>query len=206
MTASTLLRTAAGIACAALLSGCLGGLGGKPADLYRFGGPHAAAVTAPSGTVMVFRSNGSFQRESAGDQILTVDGSGKAAYVAKTRWVAPAQSLWNEAVTAAFDADPGAVRLVARGEPTKADHILRLDVRNFETITAGKSAPTVLIRVRGAITADGQNGVLTEKMFEARVRASENRVGAIVEAYDQATDKVLAEIVAWTNAQAKPKA
>lgn len=205
MTATTLLRTGAGMACAIMLSGCLGGLGGKPADLYRFGGPGGGAVTAPTGTVNVFRSNGTFQRESSGDQILTLDG-GKAAYVAKTRWVAPAQSLWNEAVIAAFDTDPGPVRLVARGEPTKADYVLRLDVRNFETLAAGKSAPTVLIRVRAAMTTNGQGAVLNEKIFEQRVRASDNRVSAIVEAYDQATDKVLAEIVAWTNENARPKA
>jgi cholesterol transport system auxiliary component len=203
MTASTLLRTGAGLACALMLSGCLGGLGGKPANLYRFGGPADAAVTAATGTVPVFRSNGSFQRESAGDQILTVDG-GKAAYIGKTRWVAPAQSLWNDAVVAAFDADPGPVRLVSRGEPTKADYVLRLDVRNFETLRAGKSAPTVLIRVRAAMTTDGEKALLNEKIFEARVRASDNRVGEIVQAYDQATDKILAEIVAWTNENAKP--
>lgn len=205
MTANTLLRAGAALAGAMLLSGCLGGLTGKPANLYRFGGPGEGATTAATGTVPVFRSNGSFQRESAGDQILTVESGGKAAYVAKTRWVAPAQSLWNEAVIAAFDADPGPTRLVARGEPTRADYVLRLDVRNFETQTAGKSAPTVLVRVRAAMTTDGEKSLLNEKIFEQRVRASENRVGSIVEAYDEAVEKVLAEIVAWTNAQARPR-
>jgi cholesterol transport system auxiliary component len=66
-------------------------------------------------------------------------------------------------------------------------------------------APTVLVRVRAAMTTDGEKTLLNEKIFEQRVRASENRVGAIVTAYDQAVDKVLADVVDWTNDQAKPR-
>src|SRR4030095_14977037 len=86
----------------------------KPAHLYRFGQPVAAeALTASPGQVGVFRSSGVFQRESPGDRILTIT-SGKAAYVADTRWVAPAATLWDEAVVAAFDADGGTARLISR--------------------------------------------------------------------------------------------
>ena len=44
----------------------------------------------------------------------------------------------------AFDADPGPVRLISRGEPAAADYVLRLDVRNFEVQYdhGPKAAPT----------------------------------------------------------------
>ena len=100
----------------------------KPAHLYRFGQTVAAQdVDAAAGNVGVFRASATFQRESAGDRLLTLT-NGKAAYVADTRWIAPAAVLWDEAVVAAFDADPGHVRLIARGEPGTAPYILRLDV------------------------------------------------------------------------------
>ena len=38
-----------------------------------------------------------------------------------------------------------------------------------------------------------------EAILESRVRASDNRVGAIVDAYDKALAEVLGKLVAWTN-------
>lgn len=204
--ATPLLRLSAVAAVAVALSGCVSLLPkSKPAHLYRFGQPvSASALEAPVGTVGVFRTNAVFQRESAGDRLLTIT-HGKAAYVADTRWVAPAASLWDEAVVAAFDADPGHVRIVSRGEPTPAAYILRLDVRNFETHydQGEKAPPQVVVRAR-ALMVPSKGGAPAEKLFEKRVRASDNRVGAIIPAYDKAVADILSEIVAWTGEQAKP--
>jgi len=41
-----------------------------------------------------------------------------------------------------------------------------------------------------------------EQIFEASVPAGDNRVGAIVAAYDQAVKDVLGKLVAWTAATA----
>jgi cholesterol transport system auxiliary component len=207
MMRSPALRFAALGALALALSGCVSLLPkSKPANLYRFGQPvAAAATTAPSGQVGVFRTNATFQRESAGDRILTLT-DGKAAYIAETRWVAPAAVLWDEAVLAAFDADPGPVRIISRGEPASAAYVLRLDVRNFEAHydRGPKAAPTVVVRVRAALTAGGGGGLISEKIIEKRVTAGDNRVSAIVPAYDRAVADVLAEVVAWTSELAKP--
>lgn len=207
MRSSALLRLAAVGAAALALSACVSLLPKtKPAHLYRFGQPVAAeALDAPMGGVGVFRSSGTFQREAAGDRLLTI-ANGKAAYVAETRWVAPAAVLWDEAVVAAFDADGGHVRLIARGEPATAAYVLRLDVRNFETQydRGPKAAPLVVVRVRAAMTGATDRGLVGEKLFEKRVRAGDNRVTAIVPAYDKAVGELLADVVAWTNAQAKP--
>ncbi|WP_293908246.1 ABC-type transport auxiliary lipoprotein family protein [Phenylobacterium sp.] len=202
-----LLRPVAIAATALALTACVSLLPKtKPADLYRFGMPAGAeAVTAAPGQVGVFRTNAVFQRESAGDRILTFT-EGKAAYVADTRWVAPAAVLWDEAVLAAFDADPGPARIISRGEPGSAAYILRLDVRNFEARYdhGPKAAPTVVVRVRAAMTRGTDRNAVVEKIFEKQVTAVDNRVSAIVPAYDQAVAGVLKDVVAWTNEQAKP--
>ncbi len=191
---------------ALVLSGCLTLVSqGKEIPLYRFGQAAAQATqTVPEVRVAVLRAAGTFQREAAGDRILTVSG-GKVAYIADTRWAAPAPALWDQAVTAAFDANHGAVRLAARGEPTSAGQALRLDVRTFETRydQGSKSAPEILVRVRVAMLSPRASSTLNEQIFEARVRASRNRVTAIVAAYDAAVSQVLDEVVAWTNERAK---
>lgn len=206
MRSSALLRLAAVGASALTLSACVSLLPKtKPAHLYRFGQPVAAeAVNAAVGSVGVLRSGATFQSEAAGDRLLTIT-SGKAAYVAQTRWVAPAAVLWDEAVTASFDADAGPVRLVVRGEPAVASYVLRLDVRNFETHydQGAKAAPLVVVRVRAVMTSTTNRGLVGEKLFEKRIRAGDNRVTAIVPAYDRAVGELLTEVVAWTNANAK---
>jgi cholesterol transport system auxiliary component len=207
MMRSPALRLAVVGASALALSACVSLLPkSKPANLYRFGQPVAAeAMTAPVGQVGVFRASATFQRESAGDRLLTIT-DGKVAYIAETRWVAPAAVLWDEAILAAFDADPGHVRILSRGEPGAAAYVLRLDVRNFETHydRGPKAAPTVVVRVRAAISAGAGGGAISEKIFEKRVTAGDNRVSAIVPAYDRAVASVLSDLIAWTNEQAKP--
>ena len=209
MRPTALLRVALAGACALALSGCISLLPKtKPSQLYRFG-QATNAEAGPSmtaGQVGVLRAGGVFQREAAGDRILTVT-DGKVAYVAETRWVAPAALLWDEALSAAFDADTGRVRLLARGEPGVADYILRIDVRNFEAhYDAGpKAAPTVLVRVR-AVMSGRAGGAVGEQIFEARKPAGDNRVGAIVAAYDAAVRDVLGQLITWTDGQAKPQA
>jgi cholesterol transport system auxiliary component len=208
MTRIPALPRLAAVGLAALaLSGCISLLPKtKPSHLYRFGQPAGAqAMTAAPGQVGVFRTNATFQRESAGDGILTIT-NGQAAYISETRWVAPAAILWDEAVLAAFDADPGPIRLISRGEPATAAYILRLDVRNFEARYdhGAKAAPTVVVRVRAAMTRGTDRSTVAERIFEKQVTASDNRVGAIVPAYDKAVAEVLGEVVAWTTEQAKP--
>lgn len=201
-----LLRLAVAAAAALALAGCVSLLPKtKPAHLYRFGPDAAPAEEVTAGPVGVLFVGGSFQRESSGDRLLTV-ADGKVAYMAETRWAAPATVLWDEALAAAFDADPGPSRLIARGERARADYVLRVDVRAFETRYehGPKAAPTVVVRIRAAITRTVDHSLVGEKIFEARSEAARNRVGEIVPAYDQAVGEVLKELVAWTNAHASP--
>ncbi|MDB5422816.1 MAG: hypothetical protein JWQ29_232, partial [Phenylobacterium sp.] len=124
-------------------------------------------------------------------------------FIAQSRWVSPASVLFNEAVAAAFDADPGPVRLVSRGQQAKTAYALRLDVRNFEARyeSGPDGAPTVVVRVRAVLT-NSDLSKTAEQIFETRTRASDNRVGAIVAAYDKGMADVLGQLVAWTNANA----
>jgi cholesterol transport system auxiliary component len=199
------LRLATTFVCALALSGCISLLPkSKPAQLYRFG-PSPAVSAAPraapgANAVAVFRSNGTFQQEAADDRILTIAG-GKAAYIAESRWVGPASVLFDQAVAEAFDASP--VRLIARGQQGRFAYALRLDVRNFEArYDAGPdAAPTVVVRVHAALNRADQS-IVGEQMFEAKATAADNRVGAIVAAYNAALGEVLGKIVGWTQASA----
>lgn len=196
------------------LSGCISLFPkAEPATLYRFGtAPAAAPAATPAGTpasggFAILKGPTGFPRAAATDQILTMTG-GEAAYIAEGRWVSPAIVLFDEALSRAFDADAGPARLVSRGEILRSDYTLKLDVRSFETqyVNGQKAAPEVLVAVRALLTRNSDSVVVGEQMFETRVPASENRISAIVAAYDAAVSQTLRELVLWTNGRGAPGA
>lgn len=196
-------RTLAVAAMAVSLSGCITLLPKtKPVGLYRFGEAQVSVQKGPPGTMFgVLKTPAAFTRAAAGDRILT-STNGEVAYVAGARWVSPAFVLFEEATARAFENDPGRARLIGRGEVAKADLMLRLEVRTFEAdyVNGPKAAPEVVVRVRGVLNRSQDRALVGDQVFEARVKAADNRVGAIVPAYDQAVAKVLGDVVAWVNA------
>ena len=195
-----LVRTSAALALALSLGACVSLLPkSKPAQLYRFGGggaeagAPAPASTAGPGVVLV---GVSFPRAAAGDGILTLTGD-QAAYIADTRWVSPAAALFQEAAERSFDRPGAGVRLLSRGDLGGAAALLRLDVRDFEAVydQGAGSAPQAVVSVHAFLTgADGH--LINSLNFESRKRAGDNRVGAIVRAFDEATNEVLTAMTA----------
>ncbi len=178
-----------------------------PAQLYRFGEAETAPATprAPASEprFAVLPLPIGFDRAAAGDAILTMTGD-QAAYIKGARWVISAQALFDAAVIRAFDADRGAARLMTRGEITKPDATLKLDVRTFEArYDRGQAAaPTVVVEVHGVLTPMSQaDGPPRERLFTVRRDAADNRVAPITTAFDEATGQALGEIVAWVDAR-----
>ena len=173
-----------------------------PVALYRFGNNPTTTAKGPPGALFgVFKAPTVFNRAAAGDGMLTLT-NGEAAYIAGARWVSPASVLFDEAVARAFQADSGRARLIGRGETAKADLVLRLEVRAFEVdyVNGPKAPPEVLVQVRGVLNSNHDRALVGDQLFEVRVKASSNRVGPIVNAYDEATNQVLGEISAWVSA------
>jgi cholesterol transport system auxiliary component len=140
----------------------------------------------------------SFPTAAAGDRILTVKGD-EAAYIASGRWVSAATVLFDEAETRAFETAGAPVRLIPRGHAASAPLSLRLDVQTFEVRYAPRTrTPTVVISVTAELTRPGDRELVAAKTFEVAKPASENRVGAIVTAFDEATSDVLGQVVGWT--------
>jgi cholesterol transport system auxiliary component len=202
-TAKTFGRILAVSAVALSLSACISVFPKtKPATMFRFGDADLAVTKGPPGAMFgVLKAPSAFTRAAAGDRILTVT-NGEVAYIADARWVSPAFILFEEAIARAFENDPGRARLIGRGEVAKADLVLRLEVRTFEAdyINGPKAAPEIVVRVRGVLSRNSDRALVGDQIFEAKVKAADNRVSAIVPAFDQANAKVLGEVVAWVNA------
>lgn len=199
----TALRVLAIAGAAAALAGCVTVFPkADPVGLYRFGASFTPTAQRSAGPVLgVYKIPTVFTRASAGDRILTIT-NGEAAYISTARWVTPASVLFDESVARAFEAGSGNARLIGRSEIAKADLVLRLEVRSFETlyVNGPKSAPEVLVQVHGALNNGANRSLAGDQVFEARVKASGNRVSSIVAAYDTANAKVIGDIIAWVDA------
>lgn len=186
-----------------LLAGCISLFPKtEPVQLYRFGTttPQVQeAATGEPGFGVLLTATG-FDRAAASDRILTVTGM-QAAYIKDARWVTSSVSLFDSAVQRAFDADKGPARLVDRAEITHIDYLLKLDVRTFEArYDHGQAAaPTIVVEIHAALDRIDDRTVVGDRSLKVAVIASENRVGAIAEAFDQAVAKVLDELVVWVN-------
>jgi len=188
-----------GLALAAtlLLAGCLGG-GGR-ADLYRFGAagmPGSQAPAAPTPTVTVLSFPGSsFSPPVSGDRILTVNGM-QASYIARARWVSPAPDLFDAAAIESFEERAPGLRLVRSGDLTRAPYLLLIDVPHFEAHYTGgeKAPPEIVVESRARLVRRADRAIVAEWDVRRTEPATENRVGAIVTAFDRATAGVIDEI------------
>lgn len=200
---TTVVRGLLLAAVTSLLAGCISLFPETdPAQLYRFGSTEPQVQQTPSDQpgFDVFLSNTGFEPSSANERILTVTGT-QAAYIKGARWVTSAVSLFNSALQHAFDIDQGPARLISGGEITRTDFVLKLDVRTFEARydNGQDTAPTVVVKVHAALNRSLDQALIGDQGFQAAVTASDNRMGAITQAFDLAVARVLEQLVNWVN-------
>ncbi|MEI7931969.1 MAG: ABC-type transport auxiliary lipoprotein family protein [Alphaproteobacteria bacterium] len=215
----------AALACIAL-SGCVTLLPkAEPSALYKLAidAPRTDRPDAPV-KLNILRAPTAFVRMAAGDQIVTISGA-ETASIEGARWAAPAPIMFDEQIITAFDASPK-LRLQTRGGVTAPDATLRVEVRTFEARYAEapiapktksdakadakafdkRRPPTVVVEIKATLTYPADAARVAEQFLHAEVPASENRVGAIVTAYDAATTQVLKGLVTWAEGLPPPPA
>lgn len=195
-------QAAVAVALSLSLGGCaiLGALGGggnkNRAQLYRFGSEAQASAPVAAGARTVQLNSLRFNPAAEGDRILSVTGA-EAAYLANSRWVAPASDLFAAAAERAFDR--AGVRLSRRDQPFDADANLVIEVPTFEARyeNGAEAPPVVVVEVRATLLSGRERKVLGETAYTVRQPASENRVSVIVQAFDAATQQALDQTAAW---------
>ena len=175
----------------------------KPATLYRFGviASTSAASVVREPQVLVGQGPTTFPMAAAGDRILTSQGL-QTHYIAGARWLSPASVLFDQAEFQAFDR-AGVVGLIGPGQSAAPKIGLQVDVQTFEARFEADTAapPTVWVVARGRLTKLTDNQTEVSQLFRTHKPAAENRVGAIVDAFDTASTDILRQIAEWTTGQ-----
>ncbi|WP_292079779.1 MULTISPECIES: ABC-type transport auxiliary lipoprotein family protein [Brevundimonas] len=209
------LRLAASAAVLTALSGCALLSSPDPVQNYRFGLPMAApsAVGDTPAPLTVSIRRIEFPQATGDDKILGVTGL-ETAYIGGARWVSPASTLFDDSLKAAFANRADRIRVLGRREPGTPPLILQVTVTTFEARYAAPGAvPDVVVTARaqlrstperraGGGTIRPEEGRSVERVFNVTQPAGDNRVSAIVAAFDTATRDINTQIADWTIASA----
>jgi cholesterol transport system auxiliary component len=203
--AGAVIRSLLLVITVSLLPGCISVFPkSEPAQLYRFGttAPQVPETAAAEPEFNVVLGETGFEHAAAGDRILTINGT-QAAYIKDARWVTSSKQLFDSALHNAFDADQGPARLVGSDDIARADYRLTLDVRKFEVryLNGQDSAPEIAVEVRATLASTQDQTTAVDRIFKRSITASDNRVSAITQAFDQAVSQVLGDLVAWVDAR-----
>lgn len=205
------LHLSAGLAIAAALSGCALLSTPDPVQNYRFGLPMAApsAVGDTPAPLTVSIRRIEFPQAAGDDRILGVTGL-ETAYIAGARWVSPASTLFDDSLKAAFANRADRIRVLGRREPGTPPLVLQVTVTTFEARYAAPGAsPEVVVTARAQLRSTPERqagggairpeqGRSVERVFTVTQPAGENRVSAIVAAFDTATRDINTQIADWT--------
>lgn len=199
-----ILQLGAVVGVVGALAGCQVLKTPPPVQTYRFGLPAELPAVGdnPSTTTVAIRRI-EFPTASGSDRILGVTGT-ETAYIGGARWVSPAATLFDESLKAAFATRADRIRVLDRREPGASPLVLQVSISTFEArYSAPGAAPDVVISARGLLRSTKGQGRTIERVFTVTQPAAENRVSAIVDAFDVATRDINTQIADWTIQSAK---
>jgi cholesterol transport system auxiliary component len=131
------------------------------------------------------------------DRISALYPDRRLDYFANVRWSGPVDEIVQELAVQEFHGS-GAVRNVS-GDASAfvSSYWLELEVADFQAeYSAAGSPPIVHVKLLARIGNSMDRRVLARFEADAREPAADNRMGAIVDAYNRAADKTLSSIVA----------
>lgn len=172
-----------------------------PSAVYRLSSPEPRAWTGDQWTVIEVVSPQA-PGGLAGDEIALQMEDRHIAYMAGARWIAPAPRLLQTLIIDTINASDARLAPALPDDGVRADYELRLDLREFEAVydNGDGNAPLVRVRINARLVASNGRHFVASSDFVGEVRASANRIGAIVAAFDQASTQVSRDLAAWTAA------
>lgn len=133
------------------------------------------------------------------DRIAALYPDRRMEYFADVRWSGPLDEVLQDLAVQEFHANPGMRNVSADASVFASTYWLEIEVADFQAeYAAGASAPTVHVHLLARVGNAGDRHVLARFEPDIHEAAADNRMTAIVDAYNRAADKALAEIAAGT--------
>lgn len=120
-------------------------------------------------------------------------------YFAGVRWSGPLDEVLQDLAVQEFHSNPGLRNVSADASVFASTYWLEIEVMDFQAeYAAGGSAPTVHVHLLARVGSSAGRHVLGRFEPDIHEAAADNRMTAIVDAYNRAADKALDEIATGT--------
>jgi cholesterol transport system auxiliary component len=208
------MRTAAVIAAAGLMlaTGCVSVLpeAGPAPHVYRLAGGRAtlgaasAGLPAGAGGLALTIADVLAPRALSGDRIAVITEDGRISYAAGARWNEQTPEIVQERMLAAFEDDPRASVVTRPEDGVATPYEVRIELMSFEADYANgdDAAPQARVEARAKLIDRRTRALVASRRFEIVRPTTENRIGPIVAALDDAMSTLSGEIVNWAVAAA----
>jgi cholesterol transport system auxiliary component len=184
-----------------LLSACTGGLfqtKSAPPTLYMLSaGANVAGAQATdiAGDLAILRP-----RVRAGlgtDRIAALYPDHRLDYFADARWSGPLDEVVQDLVVQVFHSRAGMRNVSGDVSAFSSAYWLEIEVTDFQAeYASGGGAPSARVHLIARIGSSSERRIIARFEADALVPASDNRMRAIVEAYNKAADEALSQIAA----------
>jgi cholesterol transport system auxiliary component len=199
------LHRLAPLVLAACAAGCTGSLFQSkvpPPTIYLLGAGAARAAAGPAEAppatpvdLAVLKPRVRPGLES--DRIAALYPDRRLEYFADARWSGPLGDVLQDVAVQAFHAGAALRNVSGEASVFASAYWLEIEVTDFQAeYTAAANAPTVHVRFLARLGTSGDRRILGQFTAIAEQPAVENRLTAIVDAYERATDTALTKIVA----------
>ncbi|HEY3656862.1 MAG TPA: ABC-type transport auxiliary lipoprotein family protein [Steroidobacteraceae bacterium] len=202
------MRSIGATPAALLLLGVCGGLAGctgslfqskaPPAPMYLLSAKLGTAAQAVPADLAVLRPRVRAGLET--DRIAVLYPDRRLDYFADARWSGPLDEVLQDLALQAFGTGAHLRNVSADVSAFTSAYWLEIDVVDFQAeYTSQSAAPTIHVHLLARVGAAGDRRILGTVDATAREIATDNRVPAIVDAYERAAGAALAEIVTGTS-------
>jgi ABC-type uncharacterized transport system auxiliary subunit len=134
------------------------------------------------------------------DRIAVLYPDRRLDYFADARWSGPLDDVVQDLAVQAFRNSVRLRNVSSDASAFASGYWLEIEVADFQAEYASAGAPpTINVRLLARVASAGDRNILGSFTAAARQNAADNRLTAIVEAYERAVNSALAEIVGSTS-------
>lgn len=197
-----LTRPLAAVALTVLLSGCsaLGALdrASEPLDVYELRAPAAFPAARGSQSIDFVVEPPTASASVATDRVLVRPTPSQVQYLPDARWAEPAPVMLQSALVEGFER-AGAFRYVGRRPlAISGDVALISNLTDYQAeIDPATGAVAVRVTLVARLVRESDASVAARQSFSVLVPAPDTSTPAIMAAFEQATDSVIADVARW---------
>jgi len=194
-----IVRLAACLAAAAVLSGCeLINAASEPQDLYTVTPKSTFDPSLPAVYWQLAVEVPSASANINTGRIAIAMTPTSSDYYAKAAWTDRAPLMVQTRIVDSFENTRKIVAVARESIGIRANYVLQSDLRNFEAMYYYGKPPIIRVRIIAKLVRMPDRQIIGVGSFERCVRAREDSVPKVVQAFDQALGSVIKRLVAWT--------